>query len=122
MGTKDLWQSDYFDDKKRFADMINGAFFHGEQVINADELEEAEPKLVHHGKNDQTVSTIRDKVYRWKGQRISIFVLENQSYVDYRMVFRVMLEETVSYMKQQKRAYRKWKEAGYKFDRNEFLS
>ena len=122
MGTKDLWQSDYFDDKKRFADMMNGAFFQGKQVIDAKDLEEADPKLVYHGKNDEAVSVIRDKVYRWKGQYISIFVLENQSYVDYRMVFRVMLEEAVSYIKQQKRAYRKRKEAGYKFNENEFLS
>ena len=29
MGKKDLWQSDYFDDKERFADMINGVMFDG---------------------------------------------------------------------------------------------
>lgn len=38
------------------------------------------------------------------------------------MVFRVMLEETLNYLKQQKDAYRKWKDAGYKLDGNEFLS
>lgn len=122
MGKKDLWQSDYFDNKERFADMINGAFFKGEQVISAEELEEVDSKLVHHEKNEEAVSVIRDKVYRWRGQNVSICVLENQSYVDYRMVFRVMLEEAVSYIKQQKRVYRKWKEAGYSFDKNEFLS
>ena len=31
MGRKDLWQSDYFDDKERFADMINGAMFCGKK-------------------------------------------------------------------------------------------
>ena len=82
MGKKDLWQSDYFDDKKRFADMINGAYFKGEQVINADELEEVDSKLVHYEKN----------------------------------------EEAVSYIKQQKRMFKKWKEVGYKFTNNEFLS
>ena len=124
MGTKDLWQSDYFDDKNRFADVINGAFFQGKQIIKAEELEEMDPKVVHHDKNDETINIIRDKVYQWKGQPISVLVLENQSYVDYRMVFRVMLEEAVSYIKQQKRAYKKWKEAGYTFadDSNEFLS
>lgn len=122
MGKKDLWQSDYFDDKKRFADMINGAFFKGKQVIKEEELEETDSNLVYHDNNGEAVNVIRDKVYKWKGQNVAICVLENQSYVDYRMVFRVMLEEAVSYMKQQKRAYKKWKEAGYKFDQNEFLS
>ena len=84
MGKKDLWQSDYFDDKRRFADMINGTLF--------------------------------------KGKNFSILVLENQSYVDYRMVFRVMLEESLSYIKQQKRAYQQRKKEGYKFTQNEFLS
>ena len=67
MGRKDLWQSDYFDDKRRFADMINGAFFKGEQIIKAEELEEVDPKLVHHEKSGEAVSVIRDKVYKWRG-------------------------------------------------------
>ena len=102
--------------------MINGAFFKGEQIMDAEELEEVDSKLVHHERNEEAINVIRDKVYKWKGQYISICVLENQSYVDYRMVFRVMLEESVSYIKQQKRAYKKWKEAKYPFDKNEFLS
>jgi len=122
MGKKDLWQSDYFDDKRRFADMINGAFFKGEQIMDAEELEEVDSKLVYHEKNGEAVNIIRDKVYKWKGQHVSICVLENQSYVDYRMVFRVMLEEAVSYIKQQKRAYKKWVDAGYKFEGAELLS
>lgn len=102
--------------------MINGAFFKGKQVMNAEELEEADSQLVHHEKSGEVISVIGDKVYKWRGQPVSICVLENQSYVDYRMVFRVMLEEAVSYIKQQKRMYKKWKEAGYRFDKNEFLS
>ena len=122
MGKKDLWQSDYFDDKKRFADMINGAFFKGEQIMDAEELEEVDSRLVYHEKSGEAINVIRDKVYKWKGQQVSICVLENQSYVDYRMVLRVMLEEAVSYIKQQKRAYKKWADAGYKFEGAELLS
>ena len=122
MGKKDLWQSDYFDDKRRFTDMINGAFFKGEQIMDAEELEEGDSKLVHHEKSGETINVIRDKVYKWKGQHVSICVLENQSYVDYRMVFRIMLEEAVSYIKQQKSAYKKLTNAGYKFEGAELLS
>ena len=79
MGKKDLWQSDYFDDKRRFADIFNGALFKGEQIMNAEELEEVDSKLVHHEKSGEAVNVIRDKVYRWKGQPMSIYVSENQS-------------------------------------------
>ena len=93
MGKKDLWQIDYFGDKGRFADMFNGILFDGKTIIKEEELEEADSKLVYHEKSGESVSVIRDKVYKWKEQHVSICVLENQSYVDYRMVFRVMLEE-----------------------------
>ena len=42
--------------------------------------------------------------------------------MDYRMIFRIMLEEALSYLKQQKDVYKKWTEAGYKFNSDEFLS
>ena len=49
MGKKDLWQSDYFDDKRRFADMMNGALFHGKQVMKAEELGDADAGLHRAG-------------------------------------------------------------------------
>ena len=61
MGKKDLWQSDYFDDKRRFTDMFNGAL-KGKQIMNAEELEEVDSKLVHHEKGGEVVNVIRDKV------------------------------------------------------------
>lgn len=122
MGKKDLWQSDYFDNKIRFADMINGALFHGKQIVKREELEETDSKLIYHEPNGDAINVIRDKVYKWNGRFVSICVLENQSYVDYRMIFRVMLEEAVSYIKQQKRYFKKRKDAGYQFNSNEFLS
>lgn len=122
MGKKDLWQSDYFNDKGRFADMLNGSLFEGEQVVRKEELEEVDSSLVHHEESGNSVNVIRDKVYKWKGKYVSICILENQSYVDYRMVFRVMLEEAVNYVNQQKEAYKKCKASGYKFRSDEFLS
>ena len=66
MGTKDLWQSDYFDDKRRFADMINGAMFQGKPVMFGEDLEEVDSNLVYHDNRGEAVNVIRDKVYRWK--------------------------------------------------------
>ena len=123
MGKQDLWQSDYFDDKRRFADMFNGALFDGNQIMKAEDLDEADSNLVYHEKEGNAHNVIRDKVYKWNGCHASICILENQSYVDYRMIFRVMLSETINYFKQQKHKYRKWKELGYPFDdKHEFLS
>lgn len=53
---------------------------------------------------------------------MAILPLENQSYVDYRMVLRVMQEEILGYEKQRKEAYDKAKLEGYHFNENEFLS
>ena len=39
MGRADEYQFDYLDDNRRFADQINGALFHGRQVVKPDELE-----------------------------------------------------------------------------------
>lgn len=123
MGKQDLWQSDYFDDKKRFADMFNGALFDGNQIMKLEDLEEADPNIVYHDKEGNAHNVIRDKVYKWKGCHASICILENQSYIDYRMIFRIMFSEALNYFKQQKHAFRKWKELGYKFDdEHEFLS
>lgn len=33
MGKKDEYQFDYLDDNSRFADQINGALFHGRQIV-----------------------------------------------------------------------------------------
>jgi len=60
--------------------------------------------------------------YKWNGKYLAILPLENQSYVDYRMVLRTMQEELLAYEKQRKEAYEKAKHDGYKFDNNEFLS
>ena len=93
MGQKDLWQSDYFDSNVRFADVYNGIFFHGEEIIKPEELEPCDSVFVQHFQNQNTVKVICDKIRKWKGQHLAILPLENQSYVDYRMVLRVMQEE-----------------------------
>lgn len=38
MGQKDLAQSDYFNDKVRFADACNGILFQGKEIIRPEEL------------------------------------------------------------------------------------
>lgn len=122
MGEKDLWQSDYFDSNVRFADAYNGIFFDGRAIIKPEELEPCDSVLIQHFQNQNAVKVICDKVRKWKGQHLAILPLENQSYVDYRMVLRTMHEEVLGYEKQRKDAYETAQQDGYKFNSNEFLS
>ena len=42
MGQKDLSFKSHIEDDACFADLFNGILFHGEEVIKAEELEEAD--------------------------------------------------------------------------------
>lgn len=113
MGKKDAYEFDYLDDDLRFADQINGALFHGEQIIKAQELEPAEAQSVYLGKDKKKkgVKAVVDKARIWRGQTIHIFAIENQNYVDYRMVLRTMLSESIGYHKQWKQKKREHERA-----------
>ena len=114
MGKKDEYQFDYLDDNHRFADQINGALFQGRQVVKPDELEPAPAQSVYLGK-EENFKAIVDKTRMWRGRLIHILAIENQSYVDYRMVLRNMLSESLSY-------HRQWKQKKNAHDRNQDLA
>ena len=122
MGQQDLYQSDFYEDKGRFADVFNGALFDGREVMKPEELETEDSVMVSIDDTSTGKKVICDKIRKWKGRFVSIMVLENQSYVDYRMVFRVMESEVMGYDKQRKEANRKNLEAGIKFVGDEYLS
>ncbi len=122
MGQKDLWQCDYFDSNVRFADIYNGIFFGGNTIIKPEELEPEDSVLVRHFQNTDSAKVICDKVRKWKGHSLAILPLENQSYIDYRMVLRAMQEEVLLYEKQRKADFEELKQKNYTFDSNEFLS
>ena len=122
MGKKDLWQSDYFDKNERFADIFNGALFGGKAVILPHELTEADGEIVSITDTKMGMKVIRDKVKKWHGGYLSILSLENQSYVDYRMVFRVMKEEALGYEKQWKEKKHEYQLLKQSLKNDEFLS
>ena len=113
MGKTDAYQFDYLDDNERFADQVNGALFEGRQIVKAEELEPADAQAVYLGKEAgarKAVKTVVDKVRMWRGRLLHILAVENQTYVDYHMVLRNMLSESLSYQKQwrqKKRAHEK---------------
>ncbi len=119
MGRPDIYQSDYFEDRRRFADLVNGVLYEGRQLVKPEELQELDTELVSI-KGDGK-KTVRDKVRLWKGLAIAVISLENQNYIDYQMVVRNMLTESMAYEKQCKRLERKhWGEKG--LERDAFLS
>ncbi len=103
MGRADDYQFDYLDDNIRFADQVNGALFHGRQVVKPEELEPADAQFVYLGKEEdknRNFKVIVDKIRLWRGSLIHILAVENQTFVDYHMVLRNMLTESLSYQKQ----------------------
>lgn len=124
MGKKDAYQFDYLDDNGRFADQINGALFNGRQIVKPEELEPDEAQTVTTGAETGTGSmkTVVDKVRIWKGKKLHILAIENQNYVDYQMVLRNMLSESIGYRKQWKRKRRLHEGAHDLKHRDEYLS
>lgn len=122
MGQQDLYQSDFYEDKNRFADVFNGVLFNGREVMKPEELENEDSVIVspQNGKSGKKV--ICDKIRRWRGRCVSLMVLESQSYVDYRMVLRVMQSEVMGYDTQRKEANRKNLEEGIKLVGDEYPS
>lgn len=113
MGQKDYAQNDYFNDKVRFADACNGILFQGKEFIKPEELQEMNPDIVYWDKDKQKLrKTIPDKMCMWKGIYISVLAVENQSLVDYSMVFRAMKTEALSYEKQFKSLEREYRRQG----------
>ena len=114
MGKKDDYQYDYLDNYVRFADQVNGALFGGRQVVKPDELEPADAQAVYLGKEAgarKNYKYITDKARTWRGRLIHIITIQNQTYVDYRMVLRNMLAESIGYHKQWKQKKAAHKEA-----------
>lgn len=125
MGKQDAYQFDYLDDNRRFADQINGALFHGEQVVKPEELEQEEAQTItseRKRKRKTTVRTIVDKKRLWKGRKLHILVIENQNYVDYHMVLRNMLSESTEYNWQWRQKKRAHEELHDLKEKDEYLS
>ena len=112
MGQKDLAQNDYYNDKVRFADACNGILFQGKEVIRPEELEETDADIVYREEEGKLRKVIPDKVRKWKGIYIAVLSMENQSKVDYQMVFRAMKSEAAYYERQWKEREQEYKRLG----------
>lgn len=121
MGEMDLKHSEYFESNIRFADAYNGILFGGEQVIKPEELEECDSVFVQLFEKEKGKKIVADKVKTWRGQHLAIIPLETQTYIDYRMVLRVMQEEVSAYEKQRKKFLDNMRLMGEKLEEDEFV-
>lgn len=121
MGRADVYESDYLESEEIFADLVNGVLYQGRRVVRPEDLREQDGELRSlSGKIAK--KTIRDKVRLWKGTILAVFVVENQTKVDYHMVIRAMLSESMAYDKQWKKRKDQLSSGKEKLSPDEFIS
>ena len=97
MGKKDIALARYFEDEDRYADLINGYVFSGEQVVSGSDI--LEKNILVTGvlgtvRKWFAVQKYRDAVKRVvMGMNFAVIALEHQDLVHYGMPVRVMLED-----------------------------
>ena len=105
---------EFFKNPKRFADLLNGYFFDGTEVVHWESIQERDPVLQKIKGKGTKVSTKANVVDLFRsveidGCRIGVF-LQNQTQIHYAMPIRVMNEEAEEYYSQWKILERKHRE------------
>ena len=105
---------EFFKNPKRFADLLNGYFFDGTEVVHWESIQERDPVLQKIKGKGTKVSTKANVVDLFRsveidGCRIGVF-LQNQTQIHYAMPIRVMNEEAEEYYSQWKNLARKHRE------------
>ena len=122
MGKPDVYESDYLENAEIFADLISGVLYQGEQVVKPQALKEQDGEL-RSIQSGGVKKTVRDKVRLWNGNTIlAIFAVENQTKVDYHMVLRAMLAESMAYEKQWKKRKKELEQENGSVTADEFIS
>lgn len=115
MGKKDIALARYFEDEDRYADLINGYVFSGEQVVSGSDI--LEKNILVTGvlgtvRKWFAVQKYRDAVKRVvMGMNFAVIALEHQDLVHYGMPVRVMLEDAAGYDEQMRRIQKKNRKA-----------
>lgn len=105
---------EFFKNPKRFADLLNGYFFNGAEVVHWESVQERDPVLQKIKGKGTKVSTKANVVDLFRnveidGCRIGVF-LQNQTQIHYAMPIRAMNEEAEEYYSQWKELERKHRE------------
>ena len=103
---------DYWRNNRRFADLINGCLFEGEQVIHAEDLAayDTDESTIISGRGEKKMTILRNRDILKMCVPEAGFVLigvENQQKVHGYMPLRIAVYDILDYVKQQ----RQWEEA-----------
>lgn len=121
MQEKDITSVEYFEDPQRFADLLNGHLFGGNQIVKAENVQERNRVLTRTkqgGQRSESSTVIRDvlkQVGIGANMRVMLISLEEQSDIHYAMPLRVMNGDAVVYQRQwRKKRKRHWKKKNLK--------
>lgn len=111
----------YWDDPEEFADIFNAVYFHGEEVLRADELAEQDSNLpllemkeADYGTTEQSRDLLKLANHVWsRGACLLLVGFENQTEIHYAMPLRIMGYEYRNYRRQYENQARRYKENGY---------
>lgn len=121
MGKEDVYENDYLEDPEIFADLVNGVLYEGKQIVKAKDLSEQDGELRSISKGN-VKKLIRDKVRLWNGMVLAVLSVENQTKIDYGMVIRAMLAESMAYDRQRKKVNEKLRAEKEEVTSDEFIS
>lgn len=111
MGQKDISLVRYFEDQERYADLINGFIFDGDQVVTGQDILDMDSRATGvwgRIKGRFTVQKYRDCVRKVIfGMDFAIVGIENQDRVHYGMPIRIMLEDAAGYDRQMRQIRRR---------------
>ena len=108
MGQKNNVMLEYLCDSRRFADVFNGYFGGGRQIVDANYLQDVNGKLngsltknPKTGERSKEIERIRDvkKIYK-DGPILQLLCLEDQDYVDYTSAVRTLTMDALEYSQQ----------------------
>lgn len=68
MGKEDIQSMNYLNDARRFADMVNGSLFHGKNIIDAKDLQEADKEVFSLLKCAQNKQSLKKTTCREQGR------------------------------------------------------
>ena len=121
MGRDNVIVNRWFSQKERFADLMNGCLFQGQQVILPEQLEKIDRETdlfipekpgteMIQGKG---IQRYRDVAMRWEDRaELAVLALENQERIHYAMPVRTMIYDGLSYAEQIEESWKKRKIAG----------
>ncbi len=113
MGVKDIHARNFYSNDARYADIINGLIYNGQQIVKKEDV---------HEKDSRADSTERDLIRKVIfGINFTVIGIENQEYIDYSMPLRNMHYDVHEYEQQAAQIHKTVSENPKGLSRGEFL-